>query len=489
MARDRIIYMLAKAIEAIVGIVTMSCMTHLFSPSQMGNYTVVNIAITFLGMVVIQWLAQSVLRYATRYEANGRKEEFYATVLSTWLKVNVISAIVMGGIGLVIGVTFISDIYLIGNKIPALSILFWGCMWFFTYNTTLIITSILAALREATLNLYISAISVIARLVSIVLLVELLGSHVEIIFASYFLVDTIICIIGFRRLHFLKYILMKRSSKDIVKELQSYGIPLMGNMVTTSILNKSDAYIITGYVGSAATGIYQTNYSIVATAFTMLSSSIMRGSYPAILKAWNEGYKEKSIDLISDSVRVYLMLAIPAVAGVTSVSDVLATSLFDKEYFSGHSIMFWVALGMMFLGLTEYSIKPWELNSKTKNILNSSLIGGIVNLGLNLVFVPIWGYRVAAITTFLGYFVYFIVVKIGTRKYKSWKLKPRVYFNILFSSGIMYGTIMFIKRFFTYNVFLLAFLVILGVIVYGITLLLLGEIKEEAKAILNKIRS
>jgi hypothetical protein len=35
----------------------------------------------------------------------------------------------------------------------------------------------------------------------------------------------------------------------------------------------------------------------------------------------------------------------------------MATALFEQAYVKGHSIMFWVAIGMMFLGLTEYSIK------------------------------------------------------------------------------------------------------------------------------------
>lgn len=488
MARDRIIYMIAKGIEAVVGIVTMSCMTHFFTASQMGQYTVVNIAITFFGMVAIQWLAQAVLRYVNKYDTTERKEEFYGTVLSTWLRINLMSVAILAIAGVALGIIGAKGIAIANTKIPAMEVIFWGCMWFFTYNTTLIITSMLAALREATLNLYISVISVVGRLFFIVVLTRILGNIVEIIFISYFLVDAIICLIGFKKLHFLKYILMRKMSKDILKELGEYGMPLMGNMVTNSILNKSDAYIITGYVGSAATGIYQTNYSIVATAFTMLSSSIMRGSYPTILKVWSEGRKEEAISLISDSVRTYLLLAVPAVVGVTSVSDVLAASLFDKEYFSGNDIMFWVALGMMILGLTEYSIKPWELNAKTQNILRCSLIGGLANLGLNLIFVPIWGYKVAAVTTFIGFAVYFIAVKIGTRKYQSWKLRKRTYVNLLLSVAVMYIVIVFIKQYLPYNIFTLAFLVMLGVVVYGVTLLVTGEVKEEAKAILRRLK-
>ena len=56
MAKDTIIYMLAKGIEGIVGIVTMSVMTYLLSTAQMGYYVTVNIAITTIAMLAIQWL-------------------------------------------------------------------------------------------------------------------------------------------------------------------------------------------------------------------------------------------------------------------------------------------------------------------------------------------------------------------------------------------------------------------------------------------------
>ena len=38
--------------------------------------------------------------------------------------------------------------------------------------------------------------------------------------------------------------MIKAAAFPFVKELKDYGTPLMGNMITTSVLNKSDIYII-----------------------------------------------------------------------------------------------------------------------------------------------------------------------------------------------------------------------------------------------------
>ena len=89
MAKDTVIYMLAKGIEGVVGVVTMSVMTYLFATFQMGLYSTVNIAITTIGMVAIQWLVQSVLRYVNKYDILNQQKEFYSTVFSAWKSVNV----------------------------------------------------------------------------------------------------------------------------------------------------------------------------------------------------------------------------------------------------------------------------------------------------------------------------------------------------------------------------------------------------------------
>ncbi len=491
MAKDTIIYMLAKGIEGVVGVVTMSVLSYLFAAEQMGNYSVANIAITTVGMICIQWLVQSVLRYINKYDIAGQQESFYTTVFGAWLKVNVLVAAAALVIILAIKL-LLSGIPMVGKVLNVFSIQFLvlAVLWFITYNTAQLVISMLAAVREAKLNLLLSLITVCGKLGFMVLFCKLFGSKIEWIFLSYFITDGIVSVIGLCKLKIYKYINLKNSSKEILEELKSYGMPLMGNMLTTSVLNKSDIYIVYFVISEAASGIYQMNYSIIATAFTLLSASVMRGSYPTILRTWSEGKKELTEKLVGEAVRFYMLLSIPAVAGVAAISDVMSSALFKAEYHEGHVVMFWVALGMMFLGLTEYAIKPWELNSKTKSIFCRSLIGGCVNVGLNLIFVKLFNsYYVAAVTTFIGFFVYFLLAKFGTIKTMKWQLKPLVYIRIILSAVIMYAALVAIKL----NISIsgikeLLILVIFGIIIYGAALLISGEVKGEVAVICNKLK-
>lgn len=488
MAKDTIIYMLAKGIEGVVGIVTMSAMTYLFATSQMGQYYTVNIAITTIGMVAIQWLVQSVLRYINKYQIQGRQEAFFSTVFSAWAWVNMV--VVALGIVAVLALKFqIGGFGWMQSLARRYNyrVFVCGLLWFVTYNTAQLMISMLAAVREAKLNLLLSMITVCGRLLFMVVLCKLFKSRIEWIFISYFVTDGIVSLIGMKRLKIFSY-LKGKTDKAILSELKAYGMPLMGNQLTTSVLNQSDVYIVTAVLGDVASGIYKTNYSLIATAFTLLNASVMRGCYPTILRAWSEGKKDDVQRLLNEAVRMYLILAVPAVVGVLAVSHSAAYALFESDYVEGHIVMFWVALGMMFLGLTEYSIKHWELNANTNAIFRRSLIGGAVNVGLNLVLIKLTqSYAIAAVTTFIGFFVYFVLARVGTRNHLRWQVAPRRFANIIGSAAAMYVAIAILKYILPESKLCLALFIICGIIVYGVTLILTGEVKDELTLILNKI--
>lgn len=484
MAKDTVVYMLAKGIEGGVGILTVSIMSYLFLPEQMGQYSNINIAVTTIAMFAIQWLVQSVLRYINKYDIENRCEDFYTTVFSAWLKVNII-VVFFGIMGLILINTVLIRFSAFDEFLSVYTplTLFFALLMFISYNTAQLVIAMLAATRKTKTNLFISAFSVVGKIALIYILAVSFGKRIEWIFLSYAVFDGITSIIGIFKLKIYKYINIKKSSPEILANLKAYGIPLMGNLIATSVLNKSDIYIITWFKGEGEAGIYQTNYTIVASAFTMLSAAVMRGSYPTILRTWSEGKKELSAGLVSDAVRMFLLIAVPAVVGVFCISELAASALFESQYVEGHKVMVWVAAGMMLLGLTEYAIKPWELNANTKAIFHRSLIGGIVNILINVIFVPLFGYQAAAVSTFIGFLVYFLLAKAGTKGQMRWSVKMISYIRILVSAFIMAVFIFIFKAILGGGFFSLCAMLFMAIIVYILTLWLTGEIKEEVRAI------
>ncbi|MCD7905622.1 MAG: lipopolysaccharide biosynthesis protein [Clostridiales bacterium] len=481
MAKDTVIYMLAKGCEGVVGVLMVSAMSRIYVPEQMGIYSTVNIAVTTIAMFACQWLVQSVMRYINKYEMGGRLREFYSTAFFSWVRVNL--AIIFLAAVFLIFINGSGSGFLDAYSMP---VLISACFMFITYSSAQLVIAMLAAVRWAKTNLFLSVVNICGKLVLLVLFNKLWGSRIEFIFISYCLLDLFSTVFGVYKLDMFKYIDHKGFDRKVFGDLFAYGFPLMGNLITTQILNKSDVYIITFFQGKGAAGIYSTNYSLVSSAFTMLSAAVMRGSYPTILRTWSEGKKEQAGKLVNEAVRMYLVLGVPAVCGVFALQDVISGVLFDPEYYSGNIIMGPVALGMMFLAVTEYSIKGWELNAMTKQIFYRSLIGGAVNVIINLIFVPLFGIITAAVSTFIGFFAYFLLARYGTRKLLRFKLPIKTYVRIIGSSLLMWLVLMLLKNILPQNILSLGGMVVFGIIIYFGTLIVSGELKGELAVVIKK---
>lgn len=483
MARDTIIYMLAKIIEGVVGVFTISIMSYLYVPMEMGKYSTVNVAVTTLAMVCIQWLTQSVFRYIHKYKKDEDKSTFYSTIFVSWRNMN----FTIISIGLLLLILFKDNLLHSFIENYSLSLLVTSFIMFITYNTWQLVISMLAGMGKSTVNLKMSIFNVCGKLILVLCLNYIFGANIIWVFVSYIILDFLTICIGVKNMDIVKHINSKKFSKEIQKDLWFYGMPLIGNMIATSILNKSDIYIITNYWGEDKAGIYQTNYSIIASAFILIASGAMRGSYPTILKAWNDGSREKSEELLKVAIRNYLLVSIPAVVGVFSISDMIAQVLFDNLYWEGHTVMGFVALGMMFLGLTEYAIKPWELNSNTKEIVKRSMFSGICNIIMNLCFISVYGYKFAGLSTAISFCLYFILALIGTRKHMKFQLDMKAFSKIIGASFVMAVSVYICKSIVNNNFTGMVICVMFAVIFYGITLYLTGEIKNEIEFIKQKI--
>ena len=70
-----------------------------------------------------------------------------------------------------------------------------------------------------------------------------------------------------------------------------------------------------------------------------------------------------------------------------------------------------------------------------------------------------------------------------------WHLKGLCYFRIIFSALIMFIVIVAFKRILPYTRINLVVFILLGMLVYALVLYLTGEIKQEARFILAKVKN
>jgi peptidoglycan biosynthesis protein MviN/MurJ (putative lipid II flippase) len=97
---------------------------------------------------------------------------------------------------------------------------------------------------------------------------------------------------------------------------------------------------------------------------------------------------------------------------------------------------------------------------------------------INTFFIPVYGYRTAAVSTLLSYFVYLCLSAVGSRKELKWYIKPVSLLKITVSCAAMSLYLYLMKQILPENLISLAFLVISGAVIYLVTLLISGELKD-----------
>jgi O-antigen/teichoic acid export membrane protein len=174
----------------------------------------------------------------------------------------------------------------------------------------------------------------------------------------------------------------------------------------------------------------------------MISYGLSRGFYPKLLGEWKNGNKEKASHILRNSIKNYLFIGLPAATGMYILSNSIGTLFISNEYAKGYPIIGIVAFGMFFLALAEYANKEWELSGNTKPIFKNSLKAAILNLILNIIFIPMFGFIAAAYTTCFSFFVYAIICFMNRKKEITYRLEVKELLGIILSTVIMAFTVL-----------------------------------------------
>ena len=274
----------------------------------------------------------------------------------------------------------------------------------------------------------------------------------------------------------------------MLNKMLTYGVPLMGVALCSGLLTLFDRFYIYGMFDRATGAIYYYNSSIPNSVFTMLSVGVLRGVYPAVLRAWNERSKDEAKILLGSGVRLYMLVALPAAFGLTAVSHAFCSVFFADGYEAGASVIGTTAFAMVFMGLTEYANKGYELEQDTKPVLTNCMIAMIVKIVASIACVHMLGFTGGAMGSLIAFATYFILTSLRVRRYFMWRVPLGSFIRILVSAALC-GLAAYSCTLLPIGELLKLILSIAaGGLVYTVCIIVSGEAKEEVKMILAKIK-
>jgi O-antigen/teichoic acid export membrane protein len=196
--------------------------------------------------------------------------------------------------------------------------------------------------------------------------------------------------------------LKKIFNLNYIKYAVLYSIPLIPHSLSMILLAHSDRLIINHYLGTEKAAIYSMAYTF-ASIFSIVLISLNN--------AWSPWFysnmKEKKYKLISTAFPTYSILFTVLVIGLIFIAPELLKLLGPSEYWESMNIVP-VILGGLFIQFFYTAFVNIEtFFRKTIYVSIGTIVVTFINIILNIIFVPVYGYFAAAYTTTISYILLF----------------------------------------------------------------------------------
>ena len=210
-----------------------------------------------------------------------------------------------------------------------------------------------------------------------------------------------------------RYICISALSFQTIKRLLSFSGPMVISAIALWVVNLSDRFCVSGFLGLEINAIYA-----VANKIPNLINSF----YSVFNLAWTENTSrlsdsEKKNGYYSDFFSGFYNLLIGAMLCLITASPLLFSILISSKYADSYGLMSWLYVGVLFSSLVSFFGSIYVGEKKTKEVGVSSIIGAIINLSINLLFMKRFGVIVAAISTIVSYLIILLYRAFDIRKY------------------------------------------------------------------------
>mgnify|MGYP004443073545 FL=1 len=406
--KNTIIIFLSKFCTQFLSFFLLPLFTSLLSTEEYGYFDLYSTYAWLLAIFLTLQLENGMFRFLIDEREN---EKGIKRVISNGIAVIVIQLI------------FFIGIYFAGLKI--LNIKNIRYIFMMTIATSLL-NLMLQITRGLGKNIEYSIASIISGVLNVIfsfVFIKILALKLLGIVLAYVIANFIAAIYLFFKIKLYKYLDFKILSKKEVKELMMYSFPLIPNSISSWIMNISDKVMISFLLGVSFNGIYS-----ISTKFSILLSHV----YTVFSLSWTESASMSTNDTDRSNYfskvinKVFLICSFIGLI-VLSAMPIIFKILIEEAYFSAYNYipililasffeLFSILLGGVFIAL-----------KLPKEIATTTIIGGIINITINFLFLKKYGLSIACISTLMSYMYIAMIRYIKITKHVKIKLEYTKY--------------------------------------------------------------
>jgi O-antigen/teichoic acid export membrane protein len=391
--KDTGFYAISSLVTPLVSLVLAPFLTHHLSSADYGMLTVMNTLITLAVLITQLGLGSAFFRVCELdYPSDGDRRYVLGTV--TILLALISLAVLLGA---TLTASFLARIFLKQSSLGGLFIL--AATIILLQNLTI---PGLAWLRRNNHPLSYSLLSISNLLITLLANVMLVGVlHLGLTGS---LLATL-CGYAAVVLGLVPVVLLHAAFKvrtDIVWSLLTYGVPLIFDLVAFWVLQLSDRYLLSLFSSFTETARYAVVYTL-GSAVAVVPLGPFTAAWPVAMFAIAR--REDAVEIFKVMFRWFGLLMLFSAFGLSLLGKILLDWLFPPSYHAAANIIPIIALSIAFYGTCHVFMVGISIKRKVWLAPVLTTIAALVNIALNLLFIPSFGAIAAGMSTLIAFAV------------------------------------------------------------------------------------
>lgn len=207
---------------------------------------------------------------------------------------------------------------------------------------------------------------------------------------------------------------------DVARAALLFGAPLVPAGMFAWVLRLSDRVLMQSYVSLADIGVYTLGYQLGETV-SMLGTAINAAWSPFYFRMFEE-YGEDAPAILAPIITYFILVTVFSGLTIALLAPEIIRLLAQPAYSAAHLVTPWIAASSVVRVFNWITHQGIIYAKKTYWEPLLSLVGGSVNIGLNLLLLPRVGYLGAAWATLIGYSVIGLIALLVSQR-----IRPMVY--------------------------------------------------------------
>lgn len=276
---------------------------------------------------------------------------------------------------------------------------------------------------------------------------------------------------------------LHRPSLSNFRTYLGYSMPMMVTTFSGNLQSRADRLLIGFYLGPLSVSVYSIAYTVAQLIRTLILP-LRITLLPELSRLLSNDKRNECRDLITASLKYFLTIAIPSAFGLHLISDGLLSILSTQRIVeSSQGIVLILSIGILFWGLEIIYRQLLNASEKTSLVSKIRVVGSILNILLNVIFILPFGILGAAAATLVSYMFTFGAIYNLTRSEFDTHFDYRLTASAVGSAFLMMVVVSILP------IESLVGMIAIAPVIYFFTLFLIGGIgRTELTAIFSILR-